>query len=132
MNETHDKSASDHAWDELIGPFLDEVGVETLLHASTDFVTQRVDNGEIICTVTEDSTKLYPTFQFGPSGELLPHLADVLAVLRQEEEDDWGLALWLNAPVRAFGGRSATALLREGRADQVIEVAVHDAHRWSQ
>lgn len=132
MNETPSRRASDKAWDVLIGPFLDDSGVETLLHASTDFVSQRVDHGDIICTVTADSTKLYPTFQFGPSGELLPHLAEVLAVLRQDDKDDWGLALWLNAPLRAYGGQSAAALLRQDRADQVIELAVRDANRWSQ
>ena len=131
MNETHYKSASDDAWDELIGPFIDEVSVEKLLHASTDVIARRVDNGDIICTVTEDSTKLYPTFQFGPTGELLPHLSDVLAALRQAGEDSWGHALWLRAPVSMFGGRSAAALLWEGHTSQVVEAATRDAGRWS-
>lgn len=126
-----DASAAPDPWDALIGPFYDESSLAALLRASPVTIDSLVADGAILCTTTDDSTKLYPTFQFGPAGELLPGLSTVLPVLRRAGSDDWSHALWLNAPVERFEGRSAADLLRHGDLARAVSAAERDAASWS-
>ncbi|MGY4856860.1 hypothetical protein [Cryobacterium sp. AP23] len=118
-------------WDALIGPFHDDVGLAQILGMTPETLLRHVVTGAVLCTVTADGTRLYPQFQFGPAGDLLPHLTDVLSALRLAGRDDWGHAQWLTAPVDRYGGRSAATMLRDGDAERVIADAARDARRWS-
>lgn len=126
-----DAGAARHQWDALIGPFYDEPSLAALLRVSPVTIDRLVADAAILCTTTEDGTKLYPAFQFGPGGELLPGLSTVLAVLRRAGSDDWGHALWLKAPVERFEGRSATDLLSDGDLARAVSAAERDAASWS-
>jgi hypothetical protein len=119
-------------WDRLVGPFYDELSVAKFLGVSSAALSRQVTDGAVLRTVTRDGTNLYPQFQFSPTGELLPRLSDILAILRQAGADDWGHAQWLNTTVDRYDGRSAATMLREGNAERVIADAQQDARRWAQ
>ena len=68
-----------------------------------------------------------PAFQFGPLGQLLPDLADVLPLLDAFSDDSWDKGLWLLAPSADFSGRTAADLLREGLIERVLVAAHRDA-----
>lgn len=119
-------------WDRLIGPFYDELSVAKLLGVSSAALSRQVADGAVLRTVIQDGTNLYPQFQFGPTGELLPRLSEVLSILRQAGPDDWANAQWLNTTVGRYDGRSAAMMLREGHAERVLADATEDARRWAQ
>jgi hypothetical protein len=66
---------------------------------------------------------VYPAFQFGARGELLPHLPDVVDLLEPVMKNPLSLARWLNTPAERFDGKSAASALRAGRIDEVVAAA---------
>ena len=88
-------------WNRLVGPFYDELSVAKFLGVSSAALSRQVTDGAVLRTVARDGTILYPQFQFSPTGELLPRLSDVLAILRRAGSDAWGHAQWLTRPSTA-------------------------------
>lgn len=119
-------------WESLIGPFYDRAGAMSLSHMSSHQLEHSSKIGRILQTRTQDGEDLYPCFQFGPAGEPLAGLSDVLSVLDPGLVDSWGDALWLKAALRRFNNRSAAELMREGRIDAVLAAARSDRARWDQ
>lgn len=118
-------------WDELVGPFLDTAGVmEWLQYAHRMNVTNAAQRGDLLA-VPVGRRQLYPRFQFSDSGQLLPGLRSVRAILAPVMDSPWTQALWLTTPVPAFGGFTPAALLHRGDVEAVVGLARADADRRS-
>lgn len=116
-------------WVRKLGPFLDGDGVLNLAALSVDELLICEEFGDVLVLAT-GIEKVYPSFQFGSSGERLPGLREVIATLKPDTQDAWDIALWLTTVSRRFDGRSAVDLMREGRCDVVISAAKRDAAGW--
>ncbi|MCU1527154.1 MAG: hypothetical protein JWP75_917 [Frondihabitans sp.] len=112
-----------HVLDEKIGPFYDTAGLRKWFATSRQNVDAQVKAGDILCLLTSDNHRLYPSFQFSADGRPLPRLREVLVGLDPHREDPWGDAVWLNAPARDLEGSTPAEALRNGRADQAIRLA---------
>ena len=119
-------------WDRKIGPFLDEGGVLNVAALSADELRVCEEFGDILVLPTAgDRDALYPAFQFGPRGELLPGLREIVASLRPSATDDWDIALWLATVRKKYHGRCAVDLMWAGRAQEVVLSAKADSALWT-
>jgi hypothetical protein len=113
-------------WDDNVGPFYDHAGLQQLTTLSVRSIDAAVVAGDLLGVVTSDNLMLFPVFQFGERGELLPGLSDVAAALVPISDDTWDIALWLLTPSDDFGGLTAAECLREGHAELVLRMAQRD------
>ena len=119
-------------WDRKVGPFLDREGVSIIAALTAGEVIVCQELGDLLALSTAgDSDTLYPTFQLGPRGELLPGLRDVIAALRPGSMDDWDIALWLTTVRKGFDGKRAVDLLLDGHIGIVVAAATQDGALWS-
>jgi hypothetical protein len=133
VNETNleVRSISFAFWDRKVGPFLDHSGVSSIAALTASEISVCVEAGALLALATAgDRDTLYPTFQFGDRGELLPGLRNVIASLRPGAADDWDIALWLTTVRAVFEGKRALDLLRDGRIDEVAAAAERDGAIW--
>ena len=118
-------------WDSRVGPFYDAAGVRALTRLTPTELASCVAAGDVLEVITSDGTPLYPTFQFGPRGELLPALRIVAHTLLPISDDSWDVALWLVTPSAAFDGTNAAELLKAGKDEYVVSAAQRDEERLS-
>ncbi|WP_146181300.1 hypothetical protein [Homoserinimonas hongtaonis] len=119
-------------WERKIGPFYDAAALFHIAALDLSEVEVCEKWGDVIAVAIKGlEYKLYPGFQFGPNGELLPGLRRVICILRPGLVDNWDISLWLNHHTMLFNGESATALLRQGRIDAVLDAASQDLARWN-
>jgi hypothetical protein len=85
-----------------------------------------VKRGDILAVQFGTRTLLYPTFQFSHDGEPLPHLREVLSILRESMPSPWTQAFWLNAKVSTFNGKTAAEMLRANQPTPVLQAAKAD------
>lgn len=127
------KTISVAFWVRKLGPFLDRDGVLNLAALSIEELQVCEEFDDVLALITGDGhgdEKLYPAFQFGPSGERLPGLREVVAVLKSHLPDAWEIAFWLTTVARSYSGKSAVDLLWDGRTDAVVAAARSDVERW--
>lgn len=115
-------------WDRLVGPFYNLEGVSRWQGEPEEVIRK---DSRFLRLPTADGEMLFPTFQFGPNGELLPHLDEVIWILRFGLENEWSWALWLNTPLDVWGGRTAAQMLRASTedVDAVLDMAYNDVAR---
>jgi small subunit ribosomal protein S19 len=124
------KTKSDLA--ERTGPFYDTATLTSWLGITRQALNKRVHAGKLVGCMTSDRVQLYPVWQFTDTGDLLPGLDDLLAVLWRGTHDGWTIALWLVTQVEELGGQSAVEWLRDGNElGPVYETARHDAAAWA-
>jgi small subunit ribosomal protein S19 len=124
------KTKSDLA--ERTGPFYDTATLTSWLGITRQALNKRVHAGRLIGCMTSDRVQLYPVWQFTDGGDLLPGLADVLAVLWSGTHDGWTIALWLVTQVEELGGQSTVEWLIDGKElGPVLETARHDTAAWA-
>ena len=114
-----------------MGPFYDAAGVRALTRLTPTELARCVAAGDVLELITSDGTPVYPTFQFGPRGELLSALRIVVHTLLPISDDSWDVALWLVTPSAAFDGKTAVELLKAGKDEYVISAARRDQERLS-
>jgi hypothetical protein len=114
-----------------VGPFYDAAGVRALTRLTPAELARRGAAGDVLEVITSDGTPLYPTFQLGPRGELLPALRILTQTLLPTSDDSWDVALWLMTPSAAFDGKTAAELLKVGEDEPVLSAAQRDAERLS-
>jgi len=119
-------------WDSRVGPFYDAAGAAALTQKTPSDLALCVAAGDVVEVITSDGVPLYPSFQFGPRGELLPALRITAQTLLPISDDSWDVALWLVTPSAAFDGKNATELLKAGEFEHVISAARRDKERLSQ
>ena len=59
---------------------------------------------------------LYPSWQFGSDGQLLPGFTEILGMT--PKDDPWGVADILTSPQRVFGGRTPIEMLRDRKEER--------------
>ncbi|GAB3607089.1 hypothetical protein GCM10027413_24980 [Conyzicola nivalis] len=117
-------------WDRKIGPFLDAVGVLNVAALSGEELRVCEEFGDILALPTVGHLDvLYPAFQFGARGELLPGLREVSGALESGAVDSWDIALWLTTVRKSYGGKCAVDLIRAGRTDEVVATALRDGRK---
>lgn len=109
--------------DDRVGPFYDTAGLKAWFGISKQALDQQARAGHVLCLLSADGFRLYPSFQFDDRGARLPRLNDVLAGLDPEQDDPWGDAVWLNAPADELDGLTPAQALRTERADDVVRLA---------
>lgn len=119
-----------HEADAVIGPFYDAASLATWRGVSRQAISKASTKGDLIGLKIGDGSRIFPSFQFGPSGASLPRLREVLALLDPDRIDPWGSAMWLNTPADEFGGTTAAEALRDGRHDLVLRAARRAADAW--
>lgn len=132
-----DNRASFAYLDRKVGPFLDARGVRFVAALDGDelIVAERFYDVISISVHRGDGSgrldKLYPAFQFGTHGELLPGLREVSCVLwPASKTDTWYLALWLRTRRDAFEGRTPAEILRAGIVAPVLQQAEDDVKEY--
>lgn len=118
-------------WDRLVGPFYDTAALSAWKGLSRQRLSVLRRERRLLGLRTADDVIVHPSFQFDADGGLLPHLAEVQAILEPDMGDEWTRALWLNTPFEAWGGRTAAEMLRSTADDisTVLDMAKQDA--WS-
>ena len=117
--------------DALVGPFFDTSKLATWRDVRKQAIQKAAAKHDILGMKMADNVMVFPAFQFGPHGENLPHLREVLALLDPDWVDPWGSALWLNTADPEFGGTTAAEAIRDGRADVVLEAARAARSAWA-
>ncbi|WP_123681889.1 hypothetical protein [Curtobacterium sp. PhB115] len=109
--------------DARVGPFYDTAGLRKWFRMSRQTLDAQARVGDVLCVMSADGFRLYPSFQFDARGILLPRLREVLTGLDPERLDLWGDAVWLNAPADELDGRTPAEALRTDRADEAVRLA---------
>ena len=117
----------------LVGPFYDTAGVRGWLGITSVDLDERRAHHTILACSTADGRQIFPTWQFGADGKLLPGLRDVLETLAGGTDDEWTWALWLTSRVPSqLDGKSAVQWLAEGQdSSRVLDLARRDALVWT-
>lgn len=122
-----------HEFDQL-GPFYDTAGLSKWWGVSRQALMARVKSGSLLGCQTQDGDWVYPVWQMFDDGQLVPHMADVVKILRRSAKSPWTVATWLRTPVDdELHGLDAATWLRDGRdPEPVIAEANRDAAAWAQ
>jgi hypothetical protein len=121
-----DNEHAESFWDTRVGPYYDELGVQTVTELTDTELAAHIASNGVLAVTTSDASFLFPVFQFGPHGELLPALPEIAALLDPISDDLWDVALWLHTPTKRFSGLSAAELLHSGRTSEVLRAAERD------
>lgn len=109
--------------DKLVGPFYRAADLARWRGVTRQAISKQARQRRLLVLDSASGTPVYPAWQFGPRGEPLPGLAEVLTMIDQDEQDPLGSALWLNRPAERFDGRTPAAMLRAGRRADVLRAA---------
>ncbi len=122
-----------HVYDALVGPFYDTTGLRNWLGLTRQALASRVRAGSLLACPTQDNQLVYPAWQFRADGSTVPHLAEVIKILRRSASSPWTIATWLRSPdSQSTDGLDAVSWLNAGGDVQVIiEAARDDAARWA-
>jgi hypothetical protein len=120
-----------HPFDSTVGPFYDTPGLTTWLGVSRQRLHQRVQSHSLLACPVEGGPSVYPIWQFQSNGELVPGLAEVLAIMSEGTKDSWQIALWLSVPNSRLNGLPPRQWLVEERdVEPVRALAKETAARW--
>ena len=106
-----------------VGPLVTVDAAREMTGLGVDEFASRVANGDVLVLTSGDDGRVFPTFQLGPDGSLLPGLRKVLRALQVETLGPWLAARWLTARPGVFGDRSAADVMRAGDVKSVLTVA---------
>ncbi len=121
-----------HALDDIVGPFYDTAGLTKWLGVTRQALDARVTRGSLLMCPLADGSRAYPAWQFRRDGTTVPHLPEVIPVLRAGAQSPWTVGIWLRTPLPEFGGEDAVSWLDTGRdAGLVMAAAREDAARWA-
>jgi hypothetical protein len=118
-------------WDRKLGPFLSQDGVLNIAALSIAELQVCLELGDVLSLPSSNQDTLYPTFQFGPRGERLPGLREIVVALHVGTRDQWDIALWLVTIRKHYDGRSAADLLWTGQIVEVLAAARADGELWN-
>ncbi|KJL25031.1 MULTISPECIES: hypothetical protein [Micrococcales] len=117
-------------WAEIVGPCYTVTSMARTLGRTEAEVMEAGNDLSLLMLRTEDGVYLFPVFQLH-DGEVVPGLREVLLTLQTGVSDSWTWAQWLNVSLpEADPPRNITRLI-EGRLDEALRDARHDAWSWS-
>lgn len=104
------------------GPLYTSAGLAEWRGVSRQAIYQARRAGRII-GVKHGNRVLYPWFQFGQRGELLPGLREILPVLTSQGFDDWEMIDWLASPAADLSGDTPLRRLAQRDIQSVLGAA---------
>jgi hypothetical protein len=125
-------AASNLLWAQHLGPVYPTKHVRELFKSSKQAVNDRARRGTLLALRTEAGEVVYPAFQFGPGGQPLRGISDVIGALKDVVETPYTIAAWLVSPEAELDGSTPIEQLRLGRRDVVADVARDYAARLRQ
>ncbi|QNE48660.1 hypothetical protein F1C58_16515 (plasmid) [Glaciihabitans sp. INWT7] len=102
-----------------LGPFYTTASLNKWLEVTRQYVYELSRQRRILVLETSDRVKVYPAFQFGLRGALLPHLPAVLKIL-DEQLEPTTQAMWLITPQTDLDGLTPARWLRAGRDGKAV------------
>jgi hypothetical protein len=120
-------AASNLVWAQHLGPSYTTRYVRELFGSTKQAVSDRVRRGTLLALRNDNGDLVYPAFQFGPDGQPLSGIAEVIAAFKGAVDTRYTIASWLVSPEPELDGRTPIDQLRLGRRDAVTDAARHYA-----
>lgn len=103
-------------WGQHLGPLFDIEQVKTLLQVTSRQAVSDLDQrGRLLALDASDGRKLYPAFQFSPTGRPYPEISTVIEIFAGIVETPYSIASWFVSPQNLLAGETPAAWLRSGR-----------------
>jgi hypothetical protein len=122
-------AASELLWNREVGPLVTTSRLQDLLRCSRQAINERVRNGRLLALPTDKGEHLYPLWQFGPTSQPLPGIAEIVEALAGAVATPWTIASWLVAPEPELDGKAPVEVLRKGDTGTALAAARHYAER---
>lgn len=116
-------------WATIVGPCHTIASVARALGCTESEVRKAGEDSRLLMLRTSDDVLLFPAFQLH-DGKIVEGLTIVLRILETGTADSWTWAQWLNAELPDADPPRNITLLYEGRLDEAIRSARHDAWAW--
>ncbi|AXL10740.1 hypothetical protein DXT68_00210 [Microbacterium foliorum] len=120
--------AQSNPWAEIVGPCYTVTSMARTLGWTENEVVEAGDQLRLLMLRTDDDVLLFPAYQLH-DGKIVEGLQDILLVLQTGTAGRWTWAQWLNVPLPDHDPPRNIQLLIDGRLDEAIREAEHDA--WS-
>lgn len=117
-------------WAETVGPCYTMASMARTLGWTEAEVLEAGRELRVLMLRTADDVYLFPAFQL-QDGKIVEGLQDILLVLQTGTAGRWTWAQWLNVAVPEHDPPRNISLLYEGRLEEAIRDARHDAWAWS-
>lgn len=117
-------------WAQIVGPCYTLARMARTLGWSEAEVLEAGNDLRLLMLTTDDGVDLFPSFQL-QDGKVVDGLQDVLRVLATGTTSRWTWAQWLNVALPDEDPPRNITLLSEGRLEEALRVARHDAWAWS-
>lgn len=121
---------TNNAWAEVVGPCYTVTSVARILGWTEAEVLSAGNDLRLLMLTTDDGVDLFPMFQL-QDGRIVDGLQDVLRVLATGTTGRWTWAQWLNVALLDKDPPRNITLLYEGRLEEALRAAQHDAWSWS-
>lgn len=116
-------------WAEIVGPCYTAASMARTLGWTETEVMVASDDLRLLRLLTSDGIYLFPAFQIH-DGHVVPGLTEILRILRTGTGGRWTWAQWLNAELTGHDPHRNIQRLIDGRLDEAIRDAGHDAWSW--
>lgn len=117
-------------WAKIVGPCYTVASMARTLGWTEDEVIEAGDHLRLLMLRTSDDVLLFPSFQL-IDGKVVEGLTEVLRVLETGTASRWTWAQWLNTELPDEDPPRNIQYLYDGRLDEVLRDAEHDAWAWS-
>src|SRR5689334_432042 len=87
-----------HVLDQPLGPFYDTTGLVAWLGISRQALFDRVRRGTVLACRTSDGHLVYPSLQFGRTGQVRPGVVEAVGAFTRAGVDGWATGAWLTTP----------------------------------
>lgn len=117
-------------WAQIVGPCYTVASMARTQGWTETEVLEAGAELRLLILHTEDGVDLFPSFQL-KDGKVVHGLQDILRVLQTGVNDPWTWAQWLNVALPDEDPPRNITLLYEGRLEEALRNARHDAWSWS-
>lgn len=117
-------------WAETVGPCYTMASMARTLGWTETEVLEAGRELRVLMLRTADDVYLFPALQLH-DGKIVEGLQDILLVLQTGTAGRWTWAQWLNVALPEHDPPRNISLLYEGRLEEAIRDARHDAWSWS-
>lgn len=117
-------------WAEIVGPCYTVTSMARTLGWTESEVMDAGNDLRLLMLTTADDVHLFPVLQL-QHGKVVDGLQDVLRVLATGTAGRWTWAQWLNTALPDKDPPRTITLLYEGRLEEALRAARHDAWSWS-
>ena len=116
-------------WAEIVGPCYTVASMARTLRWTEAEVIEAGESLRLLMLLTEDGVLLFPSFQL-IEGKVVEGLREVLCVLETGTASRWTWAQWLNTELPDEDPPRNIQYLYDGRLDEALRDAEHDAWAW--